>query len=48
MVKSRAKDVHKLTEANGTITKNYCKLGKRIDKVFPLLDPELSFDEAKK
>lgn len=47
MVKSAAEGQTKFLDVAGYVTKDYNKLGKKIDKIFPLMDPGLPFEEAK-
>lgn len=37
----------KFEEEPGILTTQYSRLGPKVTKVFPLLNPELSFEEAK-
>jgi hypothetical protein len=46
MLKESQIHMTKFTEQTGVLTKNYSKLGKRIETIFALLDPCLPVDEA--
>lgn len=41
-----ANSMMKFEEEPNILTTNYSKLGKRVEKIFPLLNPDLTFSQA--
>jgi len=48
MIKSSAVSQMKFTDPSGLLTKDYNKLGPKVEEIPALLDPDLSIDEAKR
>ncbi len=48
MLKSTALPKLRFREPTGLLTKHFDRLGPKVDKMFPLIDPSLDFTEALK